>query len=193
MFSHTHPPTPPNPTHPQDLAAIRADTMERICRDPVLGQASLPDVRALTHLAAADAAMPSARGRMARSRAFTPRRFRDIEAGMAAAAHAAAHAVAGGKGGGGGGGSLGAHGPGLAEERAQRLVVEFRRRLLCMVKAYVGEQYNGFKLETGEAQELHEARAVCACVSVCAWRWCMSVYGCAGLRGAGAHCCCLTF
>jgi hypothetical protein len=79
---------------------------------------------------------------MERSRAFV-KRAADVEAAAAA------------DGGPAGGGQ-----EGMDLEREHSLVTEFRKRLICMVKAFVGDEYNGFRLTTSEALDLQEVSRV---------------------------------
>jgi hypothetical protein len=117
--SHPAPATlVPTPRPPQDLAAIRRETLERLANDPVLG-APLPSaVAAWTRVPAAESAVVTAYRRLGHSRAFVKRAV-DVEASASA--------------------GVAAEG-GLDLKREEGLLVEYRKRVLCAVKAYIGER-----------------------------------------------------
>ncbi|GBF87432.1 hypothetical protein Rsub_00143 [Raphidocelis subcapitata] len=120
-----------------DLEAIQSDAIARSPRDPVLGDPTPSAVRAWTRLDAAAGALQAARRRAApprRSGAFM-RRAVDVEAAAPAGAPV---------------------GAGIDIEREASLIAEYRKRLLCAIKAYIGDEFCCFKLDTSEALELQE-------------------------------------
>jgi hypothetical protein len=101
---------------PQDLAAIRRGTLTRLGNDPVLGAPLASAVASWTRAAAAETAVVSAYRRLGHSRAFV-KRAADVEAAAPEGVDA---------------------GSGVDLGREANLLVEYRKRILCAVKAYIG-------------------------------------------------------